>query len=235
MKAVSCVSVLLLMFLPMAFSQTTGSNLSGTVTDASGAIVLNASVEVQNEETGVKYTAISGSEGQYRFNNLPVGIYSITAKAAGFSTLLIKGVNLQLNKTLSANLKLELGQLSTTLTVSGEAIVLDTTTPQLQMTYESKQIVELPIIENASSGLMYGALNMSLLGAGVASNGGVGQGTGPSIGGQRPMNNNFTIEGVDNNNKGITGPLVYVSTEATEEFTLLTNQVLCRVRPLYRR
>src|SRR5205823_3325986 len=49
--------------------------------------------------------------------------------------------------------------------------------------------------------------------------------TGPSVGGQRPMNNNFMIEGVDNNNKTVTGPLVYVPTEATAEFTLLQNQV----------
>src|SRR5581483_1272987 len=76
--------------------------------------------------------------------------------------------------------------------------------------------------ENAQG--LFGALQLSLLSAGVSSNGGVGQGTGPSVGGQRPMNNNFMIEGVDNNNKTITGPLVYVPTEATAEFTLLQNQ-----------
>src|SRR5207245_8489977 len=70
-----------------------------------------------------------------------------------------------------------------------------------------------------------GALDLSRLSAGVSWNGGVGQGTGPSVGGQRPMNNNFTIEGVDNNNKTVTGPLVYVPTEATAEFTLIQNQV----------
>jgi len=83
--------------------------------------------------------------------------------------------------------------------------------------------VNLPIIENSNG--LFGALNLSLLSAGVSSNGGIGQGTGPSVGGQRPMNNNFMIEGVDNNNKTITGPLVYVPTEATAEFTLLQNQV----------
>src|SRR5205823_12054574 len=86
----------------------------------------------------------------------------------------------------------------------------------------SRQVVNMPIIENSNS--LFGALNLSLLSAGVASNGGVGQGTGPSVGGQRPMNNNFMIEGVDNNNKAVTGPLVYVPTEATAEFTLLQNQ-----------
>ena len=102
-------------------------------------------------------------------------------------------------------------------------VVIDTTTAQLQSNFDSRQIVNLPIIENSNG--LYGALNLSLLSSGVASNGGVGQGTGPSVGGQRPMNNNFMIEGVDNNNKTVTGPLVYVPTEATAEFTLLQNQV----------
>src|SRR5207248_7326888 len=100
---------------------------------------------------------------------------------------------------------------------------IDTTTAQLQSTFESEHIVNTPIIETA--GNFFGALNLSLLSAGVASNGGVGQGVGPSVGGQRPMNNNFMVEGVDNNNKTITGPLVSVPTEATAEFTLIQNQV----------
>jgi hypothetical protein len=225
MKAVSCVSILLLLFmLPAVFAQTTDSNLVGKVLDASGGVIQNATVEIQNDATGVKFSTVSGTEGQYRFLNVPVGTYTLTARAPGFSTLSMKNVMLQMNRNSTANLKLEIGQVSTTVEVSTAAVVLDTSTPQLQMTYESKQVVDLPIIENASSGAFYGALNLSLLSAGVASNGGVGQGTGPSVGGQRPMNNNFTVEGVDNNNKGVTGPLVYVPTEATEEFTLLTNQ-----------
>jgi len=107
--------------------------------------------------------------------------------------------------------------------VSEVGVVIDTTTAQVQSNFDSRQIVNLPIIENSNG--LFGALNLSLLSAGVSSNGGVGQGTGPSVGGQRPMNNNFTIEGVDNNNKTVTGPLVYVPTEATAEFTLIQNQV----------
>lgn len=75
----------------------------------------------------------------------------------------------------------------------------------------------------AGSGL--GVLNLSLLSSGVASSGGVGAGTGPSVGGQRPRNNNFTIEGVDNNSKSVTGPLAYVPNDAVAEFSLLQNQV----------
>ena len=69
-----------------------------------------------------------------------------------------------------------------------------------------------------------GVLNLSLLGAGVSSSGGVGVGTGPSVGGQRPRNNNFMVEGVDNNRKDVTGPLVTIPNDAVAEFTVLQNQ-----------
>jgi hypothetical protein len=67
-------------------------------------------------------------------------------------------------------------------------------------------------------------LNLSLLNAGVASTGGIGVGTGPSVSGQRPRNNNFTVEGVDNNNKGVTGPVVTPPNDAVENFAVLQNQ-----------
>jgi hypothetical protein len=69
-----------------------------------------------------------------------------------------------------------------------------------------------------------GVLNLSLLQAGVATSGSVGVGTGPSVGGQRPANNNFTIEGIDNNARSVTGPAVFVPNDAVFEFTMQQNQ-----------
>ena len=216
------VVVLLSAFIPAAFSQATDSNLVGAVVDPTGAAVQNAGIEIQNVATGVKSVTKSGNDGHYRFNNVPIGSYNVTVTATGFATASVKGVVLDLNKTATANVTLQVGTVSTALEVSEAGVSIDTTTAQVGSSFESRQIVNLPIIENAQG--FFGALNMALLNSGVASNGGVGQGTGPSVGGQRPMNNNFMIEGVDNNNKSITGPLVYVPTEATAEFTLLQNQ-----------
>ena len=64
----------------------------------------------------------------------------------------------------------------------------------------------------------------SLLDAGVATSGGIGLGAGPSVSGQRPRNNNFTVEGVDNNNKSVTGPLLQIPNDAVDQFTVLQNQ-----------
>jgi hypothetical protein len=84
--------------------------------------------------------------------------------------------------------------------------------------------MDLPLASIGQPGLNFGALNLSLLSAGVTSSGGVGVGIGPSVGGQRPRNNSFTVEGTDNNRKDVTGPVVYIPNESTSEFTLLQNQ-----------
>src|SRR5204862_2271819 len=87
-------------------------------------------------------------------------------------------------------------------------------------TYTSQMAAQLPAAANQFSGV----LNLSLLGAGVTSAGGFGTATGPSVGGQRPRNNNFTVEGVDNNRKDVTGPVVAIPGDAVAEFTVLQNQ-----------
>ncbi len=206
----------------LGLSQTTDANLVGTVIDASGGAVNNADVVATNEATGVKLSTKTEASGQYRFNNLPIGLYDVTVTASGFATATLKGLSLQLNQNATGNVTLKVKSLATEVNVIEAPATIDTTTAQVQSTFQSSQIVNLPIIENSNGA--FGALNLSLLSAGVASNGGVGEGIGPSVGGQRPTQNNFEIEGVDNNNKTVTGPLVYVPTEATAEFTLLQNQ-----------
>jgi hypothetical protein len=214
--------VALLSLTPFCFGQAIDANLVGSVVDATGAVVPDATIEVTQVATGVKTSTKTAANGTYRLNNIPVGLYNLAASAQGFATINLKGIDVQLSKTSTVNVALQVGTIAQSVDVSEAGVVIDTTTSQVQSNFESRQIVALPIIENANS--FFGALNLSLLGAGVASNGGVGQGTGPSVGGQRPMNNNFMIEGVDNNNKTVTGPLVYVPTESTAEFTLLQNQ-----------
>lgn len=207
----------LLSFSPL-FGQAISGDVTGTVSDQSGAALPVASVTAENEATGVKTTAVVNPDGVYRLSNLPVGSYTIAASAKGFSNSSVRGLRITLSSVVTANLTLELGSTATTVEVSSAGAVIDTTTAQLQTTFEARQVQDLPI---ASSG--GGIWNLSLVGAGVASQGGVGQGTGPSISGQRPENNSFTLDGVDNNDKYSTGPLVYTSNEAIAEVSLLQN------------
>ena len=203
----------------LAFGQAVSGDITGSVTDQTGAAVPVAVVTGTNEATGVKTTASVTPEGTYRLPNLPVGSYTISTSASGFSSSTVRGVVVTLSSVVTANVTLELGSKSTTVEVSSAGAVIDTTTAQLQTTFEARPIADLP---SASSGT--GIWNLSLIGAGVASQGGVGQGTGPSISGQRPENNAFNLDGVSNDDRYNTGPLVYVSNESVAEVSLLQNQ-----------
>ncbi len=199
-------------------AQVISGDIVGTVLDKTGATVPGATVEAVNSETGVKYPTTTEPSGEYHIHNLPVGVYNITASSPNFASTTVNGFKVDLNKTSTLQITLEIKGAVTSIEVSGQAAALDTTTAQLQSTFEEKQLTDLP-----SAGSGSGILNLSLLSSGVATSGGVGAGSGPSVGGQRPRNNNFTIEGVDNNDKGVTGPLVFVPNDAVAEFSLLQN------------
>ena len=202
-----------------ASAQLVSGNLTGNVLDATGASVPNATVIAHNDATGIDTTTTSTSAGEYHFYNLPAGTYSVSATAKGFSKAELRNVAISLNVTSTANITLQVGATTTTVEVSEAGVSIDTTTAQLQNTFTTQQMMDLP---SASGGS--GVINLSLLAPGVATGGAVGVGTGPSVGGQRPRNNNFTIEGVDNNSGSVTGPLVQVPNDAVAEFTFLTNQ-----------
>ena len=209
---------------PLCFGQATSSIIVGTVVDATGATVPNAAVAAKNVDTNVKYTGVANSAGDYRINNVPAGRYNVTVTAKGFTTATMAGVEAQLNHTATVNFTLPVGSVATTVEVTAATAAIDTATAQLQTTTTPGTAVDVPTAGFSKVVNGSGIWNLSLLGAGVASSGGVGQGTGPSIAGQRPENNTFNIDGVINDNHYITGPQVSVPNDAVAEFTLLQNQ-----------
>ncbi|MEO8096850.1 MAG: carboxypeptidase regulatory-like domain-containing protein [Acidobacteriota bacterium] len=212
--------VLVMSSVSPSFGQAADGNLAGVILDPSEAAVAAASVTVENVATGVKTATESDRDGAYRFNHLPVGLYNITASAPGFQRVTLTSIAVELSKTASAHVKLTVGRETESITVTDSASLLDTTTAMIANLSTTRMLTDLPVSANVSGGYQ----NLSLLGAGVASSGGVGAGTGPSIGGQRPRNNNFTVEGTDINRKDITGPLLSLPTDAVSEFTVLQNQ-----------
>ncbi len=214
------LAVIALLTVPSSAQMVSG-DLTGTVTDASGAAVNGATVEATNVDTGLKASTVT-KNGEYRIPNLPIGHYNIKVSAPHFSTTTIQRVPVDLNKVNTANVQLKVGEVSTTVEVSAAATPIDTTTAQLQSNYNELYSKDLAI--TSAGGVGAGVLNLSLLSPGVTQSDAMGMGTGPSVGGQRPRNNNFTIDGVDNNNKAITGADVNVPNDAVDSFTLLTNQ-----------
>ena len=198
-----------------AWSQATSGDIVGAVVDPSGAAVPNVTITVLNDATGVKTTTKASAAGEYRVPNMPVGVYTVSVTAQGYGVTTMK-VPVELNKTVTANLKLAVGKVATTVEVSAEAPAIDTTTAQRQENF-GEQLAQLPVAAVGGQGV----LNLSMLASGVTGAGGMGYGSGPSVGGQRPTNNNFTIEGVDNNRHDVTGPVASVPNDAIAEFQLM--------------
>ncbi len=199
--------------------QSVSGELVGTVYDSTGAAVPNATVVASNAGTGVQTTATTSGTGEYHIRNLQVGTYNLKVEAPGFNATELKNLVVRLNVTSTANVTLQVGEAKTVVEVTGSSVTIDTTTAQVQSTFESKQMADLPTTSGGS-----GVLNLALYTSGVSSSGTVGVGTGPSVGGQRPRNNNFTIEGIDNNDKSVTGPMARIPNDSVAEFSILQNQ-----------
>ncbi|HSR09774.1 MAG TPA: carboxypeptidase regulatory-like domain-containing protein [Bryobacteraceae bacterium] len=199
-------------------AQAADGNLVGTVIDQTGASIPGADVEITHTATGITSSTTTGMDGGYRFNNVLVGAYNIKISRTGFAAAVLRNTEITLNTTSTANATLTVGDVSTAVDVTDAATLIDTTTAQIGSTFGSRQAIDVP-----SASLALGALNLSLLNAGVASSGGIGAGEGPSVGGLRPRSNNFTVEGIDNNSKYVTGHIIDIPNEAVQEFSALQN------------
>lgn len=209
----------LTLFCQEGFAQTTSGDLTGRITDPSGAVVSGATVETLDQGTGVKAAQTTTGAGTYHFANLPIGSYTVTVTAKGFQTAQVKDLVIDLNKQSTQNFALQVGTATTTIEVTESAATIDTSTAQITGNYDSREAAELP---SASTGS--GVINLSLLQGGVGTSGSTGSGTGPSIGGTRPFYNSFTVEGIDTNDRSVTGPVLTVPNDAVGEFTLIANQ-----------
>src|SRR5260370_13457360 len=178
-----CV-ILLAGCAPRMFGQAAAGNITGTVVDTSGAAVPKAKVDLQSVATGVVTSTTTDAAGAYRLPNLLVGSYNLSVSASGFTTRSLKDVVIDLNKTTTANVSLEVGSVSTAIDVVSAQSLSDTTTAQVANNYTGRIAADLP-----SAAKTAGVWNYALLGGGVSSSRGLGTGTGPSVGGQPPRNN----------------------------------------------
>jgi hypothetical protein len=213
------IALCFLLFPALVSAQSVSGELVGTVFDATGATVPGAAVVATHVSTGVQTTTSSSSAGTYRFPNLPVGAYDLKVTAKGFSVSEIKNVPVTLSVEATANVTLQIGESKTVVEVVGAASTIDTTTAQVQSTFDAKEMADLPTMSSGS-----GVLNLALYTSGVSTSGAIGIGSGPSVGGQRPRNNNFMVEGIDNNSKSVTGPMAGIPNDAVAEFSILQNQ-----------
>jgi hypothetical protein len=209
-------------------AQVTTGTVRGVVTDQTGAVIPGATVTITDPNTKTSQTAQSGSGGEYQFNNLLVGTYTITVQppsGSNFSTLTVNDVRVKLNEVADVTNVLQPGETTASVTVSAGGVELvDSTTLNLSKDFSARQVVDLAQTGNVAGVNNGGIYNLALTSPNVVSSGGVGLGTGGSVGGQRPRDNDFIVDGIDNNDKTVSGPQIYVSPESVAEFNILTNQ-----------
>jgi len=213
------IVILLLNFsAPLVRSQGLDGTLRGEVKDQGGAVVVGAKVTITSEQTDLNRTQVSTSGG-FNFSNLLVDTYTIIVEHEGFKKYVLKGIEVKANQVTEVAAQLELGLLTQTVEVAASAELVQTTSSQLGTSWNAREASEVPLPVLSGN-----ALNLSLLQVGTTSQSGGVAGVGGAIGGNRPRNNSFVVDGVDNNDVSVTGPVQYVIPEAVGEFTLLTNQ-----------
>ena len=202
----------------LARAQGLDGTLRGDVKDPDGAIVVGAKVTVTSEQTDLN-RAQETTSGGFNFPNLLVGNYTITVEHQGFKTYVVKGIEIKANQVTDIAAQLELGLMTQTVEVTSSAELVQTTSSQLGTSWGAREASEIPLPVLSGN-----TLNLSMLQVGTTSQSGGVAGVGGAIGGNRPRNNSFVVDGVDNNDVSVTGPVQYIIPEAVGEFTLLTNQ-----------
>jgi hypothetical protein len=199
-------------------AQATGG-IKGIVTDAAGALVAGAAVEAVNDNTGEKRTTTSSDNGSYSITNLTVGTYTVTANATGFAPATSKGVNVSVSFTTDVPLALAISGATANVTItSGDVQTqLNTTDQQLSTLLDNKKILDLPLLSRDPNGLVLLAPGVTQTATSLG---------GFSVNGQRERNNNFLVDGIDNNDAdvpGIAGGAATPNIDATQEFRVITS------------
>jgi Carboxypeptidase regulatory-like domain len=130
---------------PMAFSQSVRGSLAGSVLDPSGAAIPGAKITVRDASTGASRDTVSSAEGSYRFPELTLGSYDVTATATGFSKQVQHGVQITIGSVSALNMTLTPGSIESTVNVDASAPSVDTQSSEAGGTIQSRQILQLPL------------------------------------------------------------------------------------------
>lgn len=208
--------IALLLIAPAAHAQLTRGAINGTVRDEAGAAVAGATVKVSDATKNFSRETTTNEEGFYRVAALEPGNYTVTIQGSGFGTLENQNVEVRTSNETTLDATLKAGGVAETVNVTAqtEAIALNKTNATVGLTVSPRQVVELP------TGAARNVNNLALLSPNVFSAPGS---SGISANGQRARNNNFTIDGSDNNDISVTIATTSVVPEAVGEFQIQTN------------
>lgn len=176
-------------------AQTTEGAIVGTVMDPSGASIAGAVVTVTNMDTGISTKAATDTGGNYVITPLHIGRYSVAVEAAGFKKSVRSDITVNVQDRVRVDASLEVGAVTDTVEVAASAPLLETDTSYLGEVVESQRIVDLPL-----NGRFFTRLAVLTAGTAPTPAGARDENTGGfSANGVRPYQNNFLLDGVDNN------------------------------------
>src|SRR5712692_475338 len=224
MNAIHFVFLLLFASAISAFAQTATGEITGQISDSSGAVVPRAEVDAANNATGIHWKAVTNDSGYYTVPLLPPGAYTITVRMAGFKTITRGNITLAVAETARVDFQLQVGQATETVEVTAAAPVLESETAALGQVVATRVINDLPL-----NGRNY--LELAKLTAGVtepqASDNGIPGGSFVANG-VREQLNNFNLDGTDNNTRIVDiqnqdYEVIRPSVDAIEEFKVETS------------
>src|SRR3989338_3623854 len=228
-RAAACKSLLLpaivlLLSASTAMAQLTTGTIAGAVTDQSGAAIPGAKVTAKNTETGIARETVTGPTGRYEFPSLPGGAYEVTATSQGFQTSVRSGITLSLGQNAVINHSLQVGEVTQSVTVTGEAPLIETTSATVSQLVDERAVETLPLNNRDLTQLAVLQPGVIKSPAGRGTFGGLGDKI--TVGGSRGTQNLYLMDGVSNsdlsgNPQGASGS--YIGAETVKEYQVVTN------------
>ena len=224
-------ALLAVMAAATAAAQTSGGAIRGTVSDPSGALVPGAGITIEEVSTSENWRLVSSSAGLYNAPDLPVGRYNVTVKAPGFSTAELTNIDVQVGSERVVNVQLALGKSEEKVTVASQAATVDLATSQTGAVNSGEVVRELPL--NGRDWTTLAALQpeVSIVRTEFApalsvARGNRGLGTMMAIGGARPQQSSYRLDGVSVNDYDGGGPAsvlgISLGVDAIQEFSVVT-------------
>ena len=212
---------------PEASAQAVSGTILGTVKDASGAVVPGATVTVTNTNTGFSRSLVTDTHGEFTAPSIPTGTYSVAAEITGFKKVSKTNVLVGVDQKVRIDVALEVGGMEEIVEIQAETPLLNTSSSDLGATIVEEQIKTLPLngrnfvsLTRTVPGVLRGRPGENIDGAGSLA---WRASASFSANGQRTRDNNYMLDGVDNNETWLQTVVIFPSVDALDEFKLQTS------------
>jgi Carboxypeptidase regulatory-like domain len=222
-----CLALVMALAPAIAAAQAVTGTILGTVTDSTGAVVAGASVTLTHTGTGNARTVVTDTRGEYAAPSLPTGVYTVSAELSGFRTVALSNIDVGVDQRVRIDMKLEIGTMTETVTIEAASPLVSTQSSELGTTIGEEAIETLPLngrnfvsLTRTVPGVLRGIPGANIDGAGSLA---WRASAAFSANGQRPRDNNYMLDGVDNNETWLQTVVIFPSVDALDEFKLQTS------------